>query len=361
MNEQAGHGDETVALLAWYDENARDLPWRIRGAAQPDPYKVWLSEIMLQQTTVAAVRERFAAFVRRWPTVVALAGASLDDVLHEWQGLGYYARARNLHSCARQIVRQPGGARFPETEEALRCLPGIGDYTAAAIAAIAFGKATAPVDGNIVRVITRRHSLSAEMPRNRHLVVEALRPMVPADRPGDFAQALMDLGATVCKPRNPACIACPWRLACSAQRAGTQDSFPRKAERKVRPTRHGVVFWIEDDAGRVVMRRRPDRGGLLGGMMEFPSSAWRETPWNDAEALAVAGGGPGADWTPVAGTVSHTFTHFHLVLGVVRTCDIPADHLPEGARFVAPKDFRNEALPTVMRKIVRLMGFYQPS
>ncbi|MBT4888428.1 MAG: A/G-specific adenine glycosylase [Rhodospirillales bacterium] len=260
-----------ITLLDWYDLNRRELPWR---HAQPDPYHVWLSEVMLQQTTVVAVTPRYARFLERWPDIQALAEASLDDVLHEWQGLGYYARARNLHCCAQHIVAQDEG-RFPDTEKALHDLPGVGDYTAAAIAAIAFGEPVAPVDGNVIRVISRLDALEQIMPTGKQVVQKRVTRLVPEDRPGDFAQAMMDLGAIVCTPRNPKCEICPWEEACKARAGGDAQSYPRKAPKKHKPTRYGVVFWLTDRSGRVMLRRREEKG-LLGGMMEFPSTEWLE-------------------------------------------------------------------------------------
>ncbi len=340
-------GSATARLLAWYDHERRDLPWR---SDNPEPYTVWLSEIMLQQTTVATVTPRFQAFLKRWPTIWTLSEASLDDVLHEWQGLGYYARARNLHRCAKVVVHEFGGT-FPETEAGLRALPGIGDYTAAAIAAIAFGLPTVPVDGNIIRVISRFEMLDAPMPAGKKQIVLMVAGMVPADRPGDFAQAMMDLGATVCTPRSPKCGPCPWTKDCRAHGRGKEDHYPVKKVRPEKPTRHGVIFWLVDAKGRVLLRRRPEKG-LLGGMMEFPSTDWRDTPWAIVEAIRefpAISPGQALHWQDTEGAVRHTFTHFHLVLDVVRaTGEAPSSN----GVWCAPDRLDEYALPTVMKKVV---------
>jgi len=352
MKRQASSPEETSALLGWYDRHRRDLPWRAKPGETPDPYRVWLSEVMLQQTTVATVKNRYAAFLERWPTVAALAEASLDDVLHEWQGLGYYARARNLHRCAQAVAALPD-ARFPATEAGLRDLPGIGDYTAAAIAAIAFNQPTAAVDGNVIRVITRLRGIADVMPAGKAAVARAVEPLVPDDRPGDFAQAMMDLGATVCSPRNPRCELCPWQGMCVAARSRNPERFPAKPAKKQRPTRYGTVFWITDREGRVALRTRAEKG-LLGGMAEFPSTDWRDVPWSSDEAIAEA---PLVQsWTPLDGEVEHTFTHFHLKLAVLTGGPVSPNAIPEGYRLISPKAFSGEALPTVMKKVAALVA-----
>lgn len=336
------------ALLRWYDAHRRALPWRAPPGVTPDPYRVWLSEIMLQQTTVATVAPRYARFLARWPSVAALASASLDDVLHEWQGLGYYARARNLHACAQAVVDKYGG-RFPDDEEALRALPGIGAYTAAAIAAIAFDRRATAVDGNVERVMARLHGIETPLPAAKAELAAAARALTPAERCGDFAQALMDLGATVCTPRRPRCPACPWREGCTAFASGDADSLPRRAPKAPRPTRHGVVFWLEDAAGRVLLRKRPPKG-LLAGLYEFPSTPWREKPWGEAEAFAHAPA-DGQRWDIVGGEVVHVFTHFRLVLRVARRRLAPTTR-PTGV-WAAPDAFGDYALPSVMKKVAR--------
>ena len=302
---------------------------------------------MLQQTTVATVKSYFARFLERWPTIEQLAEAGLDDVLHAWQGLGYYARARNLHRCARAIVDHHGG-EFPDTEHELLALPGIGDYTAAAVAAIAFGRKTTPVDGNIIRVIARLFAVSDPIPGSKSVIKELTSPLVPAKRAGDFAQALMDLGATVCTPRNPTCVLCPWMRDCRSFAEGAPERYPVKLKKKARPTRHGVAYWITRDDGAVFLRRREEKG-LLGGMMEVPSSDWREAVWPRMEAQSHA---PfKSEWTLKPGVIEHTFTHFHLVLTVMTT-HIKKDHGLNGT-WCHPDHFGEFALPTVMKKIVR--------
>jgi A/G-specific adenine glycosylase len=345
MAEQGLHVNLAGRLLAWYARHRRDLPWR--GTA--DPYRVWLSEIMLQQTTVAAVAGYYDAFLRRWPTVDALAAASLDDVLRAWAGLGYYARARNLHACARIVAGEMGG-RFPDSEIGLRGLPGIGAYTAAAIAAIAFSRPHAAVDGNVERVIARLHAIEEPLPDAKPKVRALTQALVPGDRPGDFAQALMDLGATICTPRSPDCLICPWTDLCAARRLGIAETLPRKKRKSRIPTRYGTAFWIERD-GAVLLRRRPEKG-LLGGMMEVPS-----TPWNGSIPKRAQSHAPvHAKWRKLAGTVEHTFTHFHLELSVLAAEDI-RDATPRDDgdyRWVSHEKLGGEALPTVMRKVVAL-------
>ncbi|HEC14542.1 MAG TPA: A/G-specific adenine glycosylase, partial [Rhodospirillales bacterium] len=251
----------TALLLAWYDANRRDLPWRTGRGGRPDPYRVWLSEIMLQQTTVTTVVSYFRDFLARWPCLEDLAVAELDDVLHVWQGLGYYARARNLAACSRVLVDNHGG-RFPDTKAGLLALPGIGDYTASAIAAIAFGRREAAVDGNVVRVLSRFYALAEPMPGLRKEIVRRAEPLVPSTRPGDFAEALMDLGATVCVPRAPRCGVCPWREKCTAFGLGNPEAYPVKVKKPEKPTRYGVAFWATDDDGSVLIRKRPEKGLL---------------------------------------------------------------------------------------------------
>jgi len=334
-------------LLHWYDRNRRDLPWRAPPGQTADPYGVWLSEIMLQQTTVATVGPYFRAFLDRWPGVEELAAADLDQVLHAWQGLGYYARARNLHKCAQEVAGRLGG-RFPETETGLIRLPGIGAYTAAAVAAIAFQQPATPVDGNVVRVLARLHGVTDPLPGARKRLDALASEMASVLRPGDFAQALMDLGATVCTPRRPACDRCPWMKACAAHGRGNPESYPVKGPKKAKPTRRGVAFWTARRDGAVLLRRRPEKG-LLGGMMEVPSTEWREAAWSldEASVLAPADG----PWRPLPGVVRHTFTHFHLELMV-----LAADTDGEGVDGVwSPVDgLSNHALPTVMKKVAQL-------
>ncbi|WP_181706074.1 A/G-specific adenine glycosylase [Chthonobacter rhizosphaerae] len=340
---------DSAALLAWYDRHARRLPWRVPPEDRavgvlPDPYRIWLSEVMLQQTTVAAVKSYFEAFTARWPRLEDLAAASRDDVMKAWAGLGYYSRARNLKACAEAVAALPGG-RFPDTEEGLRALPGIGAYTAAAVAAIAFDRRAVVVDGNVERVISRLHAVETPLPAAKPEIRALADALTPDERPGDFAQAVMDLGATICTPKRPACGLCPVQASCAARAMGLQETFPRKAPKKDRPTRFGTVFAAVRPDGALLLRRRGDKG-LLGGMTELPGTDWTEAPAADPLAAAPLA----AAWTPVSGLVEHTFTHFHLKLSVVRaTSDAPA---PDGCWWSAPGDIAGEALPTVMKKAV---------
>ncbi|MGE0258700.1 MAG: A/G-specific adenine glycosylase [Alphaproteobacteria bacterium] len=339
------HRPDPAALLAWYDRHRRDLPWRAAPGRLADPYHVWLSEIMLQQTTVATVGPYFDRFVARFPDIGALAAAPLDAVLHAWQGLGYYARARNLHACAREVVGAHAGS-FPDDPARLRALPGIGDYTAAAIAAIAFGRPVAAVDGNVERVVARLFAERAPLPLAKKRLRGLAASLVPEKRAGDFAQAMMDLGATICAPRRPRCVLCPWRADCAAARLGITEDLPAQQEKPERPTRYGIAFWLTRPDGAVLLRRRPERG-LLGGMIELPSTVWRETPWDEAEAIAAAPANAG--WRALPGTVRHGFTHFRLDLAMVAatTADPPA------GIWARPSEFRDHAFPTLTRKLVR--------
>ena len=335
---------DPAALLRWYDRHRRDLPWRAPAGVPSDPYRVWLSEIMLQQTTVATVGPYFDRFVARFPDVVALAVASLDEVLQLWQGLGYYARARNLHACARAVVERHGGA-FPEDPGLLRSLPGIGSYSAAAIAAIAFDQPVAAIDGNVERVLVRLYAVPEPFPAVKAHLRSLADQLVPRQRAGDFAQALMDLGATICTPRRPRCVICPWRTCCAAAAAGLTDALPARAEKPERPLRYGVAFWLTRGDGAVLLRRRPEEG-LLGGMIEIPSTPWRGEPWGFDEAVRFA---PVAatNWTPLPGTVRHGFTHFRLELAIAS-----ATGEAEGLWSRVDR-FGEHALPTLMKKVAR--------
>ena len=310
---------------------------------RPDPYRVWLSEIMLQQTTVATVGPYFDRFMARWPNISALAAASLDEVLQLWQGLGYYARARNLHACARAVIDRHGGV-FPEEIETLRALPGIGDYTAAAIAAIAFDRREAAIDGNVERVIARLFAVREPLPAAKPRLAALAAALVPEQRAGDFAQAQMDLGATICTPRRPRCVLCPWRACCAAAASGMAEVLPARAEKPERPLRHGVAFWLTRADGAVLLRRRPERG-LLGGMIEIPSTPWRTVPWTFAEAVQIAP--VTAAWLPLPGTVRHGFTHFQLELAVVSGVGTT-----EGL-WSRVERLGDHALPTLMKKVAR--------
>jgi A/G-specific adenine glycosylase len=337
------------ALLAWYDRHRRAMPWRALPGATADPYRVWLSEIMLQQTTVAAVRAYFERFTARWPTVHDLAAAPLDDVLAAWAGLGYYARARNLKRCAEVVAKDHGG-RFPSREEHLLELPGIGAYTAAAIAAIAFDRPANVVDGNVERVMARLHAVETPLPAAKTRLRELAARLVPQSRPGDHAQALMDLGATVCTPRSPDCLLCPLQSFCEGFRLGVAADLPRRAPKGERPVRHGIAFWLERADGAVLLRRRPEKG-LLGGMIEVPSTPWRERPWTLQEAAPEAPARLG--WRELPEAVEHTFTHFHLILRLARA-RLPSSHQnpPEGL-WHPPAAFGTLALPSVMQKVVK--------
>ncbi|OWU86041.1 adenine glycosylase [Oceanicola sp. 22II-s10i] len=348
----------SAALMDWYDVHARDLPWRVGPADReagvvPDPYRVWLSEIMLQQTTVAAVKEYFARFTTLWPDVGALAGAEDGAVMGEWAGLGYYARARNLLKCARAVVAEHGG-RFPDTREGLMSLPGIGPYTASAISAIAFDRPETVVDGNVERVMARLFDIHAPLPGSKKELTALAARLTPEARPGDHAQAVMDLGATICTPRSPACGICPLREPCLARRAGTAAELPKKTPKKAKPVRHGIVFVARGAGGAVLLERRVE-SGLLGGTLSWPGTAWVDVsePLPDSEPPV-----PG-DWRLLEAEALHTFTHFHLKLTVavsgngaiagletLRAAEIP----PGGRAFVAPASFRPSDLPTVMRK-----------
>src|SRR5690349_6052110 len=341
---------EPSALLAWYNRHARALPWRARRSERTDPYRVWLSEIMLQQTTVRAVAPYFDRFIRRWPDVQALAAASLQDVLREWAGLGYYARARNLHACARAVAKACGGV-FPSGEDQLRELPGVGAYTAAAIAAIAFDAPALPIDGNIERVVSRLFALEEQLPAAKPQLRPLADSLKPTERFGDFAQALMDLGATICTPKNPACALCPWNDSCRAFQRGDPESFPRKAPKREGTLRKGAAFVVLRADGRVLLQRRP-KTGLLGGMSEVPGSQWR-ADFNPAKARAAAPQlGAATRWRRRAGVVNHVFTHFPLQLTVF-IAEAPREtKAPKGGRWVAVNQLKREALPNLMRKVI---------
>lgn len=338
---------KSASVLRWYDRCARQLPWRVGPAARkqgvcPDPYAVWLSEIMLQQTTVATVTPRYLEFLEKWPTVSHMAAASLDDVLGQWAGLGYYARARNLHKCACVVVEQYQG-KFPQTEQELLTLPGIGPYSAAAIAAIAFDKRAIVVDGNIERVVSRLFAIEDPLPKSKPIIKEIATEFWPKNRSGDFAQALMDLGAGVCKPRNPDCKNCPLAKSCSAYDRGDPETFPRKARKKAKPTRFGHAYILVNADGDILFERRPEKG-LLGGMIGLPGTDWTET--KTKKKLASAPGT--AAWTRL-GQARHTFTHFNLMLDVHqgKTKREPKPH----EIWKKPHEVR---LPTAMQKALDL-------
>lgn len=339
------------ALLAWYDRHRRRLPWRAEPGERADPYRVWLSEIMLQQTTVKAAGPYFLRFLARFPDVKRLAAAPLDDVLKLWAGLGYYSRARNLHACARVVAERLGG-RFPSEEAALLALPGVGAYTAAAIAAIAFDRPATVVDGNVERVVARLFAVAAPLPGAKPELKRLAATLAPASRHGDFAQAMMDLGATICTPRRPACALCPWDAACAARAAGAPETYPRKSPKAARPTRYGVAYLAVRADGAVLVRERPAKG-LLGGMTEIPTTGWREDFDIDAPASALAAGAPlAAEWRRAPGAASHVFTHFALELAVLRAEFPVSTAAPKDARWTPGAALEGEAIPTVFRKAI---------
>lgn len=337
--------DVAAELLAWYDAHAREMPWRIgpsdRAAGiKPDPYRVWLSEIMLQQTTVAAVEGYFLAFTKRWPTVEDLANAEDSDVMAAWAGLGYYARARNLLKCARK-VRDDFGGLFPKERETLLSLPGIGPYTASAIGAIAFDQPQTVVDGNVERVMARLFAIHTPLPTAKAELTVRATELTPTERPGDYAQAVMDLGATICTPRNPACGICPLREPCLARVQGTAADLPAKLPKKAKPVRFGIVYVARREDGAWLLERRPDKG-LLGGMLGWPTTEWRE------DGHVVDNPPFAAEWEETGAEVRHTFTHFHLRLAVQKV--VVGDVQPKRGVFLTQEEFGPSDLPTLMRK-----------
>jgi len=345
----------SATLLAWYDRHRRKLPWRAAPGEAADPYRVWLSEIMLQQTTVKTVAPYFSKFLARWKDVHGLAAAPLSEVLSAWAGLGYYARAHNLHACARMVVERHKG-KFPESEEALRELPGVGPYTAAAIAAIAYGASATPVDGNIERVVARLFAVSVPLPQAKPELQQLARGLTPRRRTGDFAQAMMDLGATICTPKRPACALCPWIESCAGYRTSNPTLFPQRARKREGLLRRGAAFVALRDDGFVLVRTRPAKG-LLGGMTEVPTSDWSadfdEARASDGAPRFYPPSRPGpCKWRRIATPVRHVFTHFPLELFVYWgkvPARVPA---PGGARWVDCSKIAEEALPSVMRKVV---------
>ncbi|SNR32760.1 A/G-specific adenine glycosylase [Puniceibacterium sediminis] len=332
------------ALLEWYDRHARAMPWRVGPSARaqgqrPDPYRIWLSEIMLQQTTVAAVKSYFEAFTARWPRVTDLAAAEDGDVMAAWAGLGYYARARNLLKCARVITSEHNGI-FPDDPAVLLTLPGVGPYTAAAISAIAHDLPETVVDGNVERVMSRLYDEHTPLPAAKPILTEYARALTPQQRPGDYAQAVMDLGATICTPRNPACGLCPWRQSCTAWAMGTQAELPKKSPKARKPTRLGYAYLVRRVDGAWLLERRPDKG-LLGGMLGWPGSDWNDAP---EEAPPIR-----AEWKTIEAEARHTFTHFHLRL-TVKTALVPMERQPSRGEFIELEAFDPTDLPTVMRK-----------
>jgi A/G-specific adenine glycosylase len=339
--------DLAASLLGWYDRHRRKMPWRALPGEKSVPYLVWLSEVMLQQTTVVAVKPYFEAFLTYFPDVATLAAAPVEAVMQQWAGLGYYSRARNLHACAKAIVADHAG-RFPRTEAALRLLPGIGPYTAAAIAAIAFGEQVAVIDGNVERVVTRLYAIETQSPAAKAEIKERTALLVPAERPGDFAQAMMDLGATICTPRRPVCSLCPLQPCCRAAALGRPEDFPRKAPKPERPQRRGAVFILRRSDGALLVRTRPPRG-LLGGMTEFPGTDWTED-FDPAGALRAAP--MAADYRRLTAQVKHVFTHFALSLEIFVAevaLEMPP---PPPCRFVAGAELAAQAFPSLMLKVL---------
>ncbi|MBI5120804.1 MAG: A/G-specific adenine glycosylase [Rhodospirillales bacterium] len=338
------HRPDMRPLLAWYGAHQRDLPWRKNA----DPYRVWLSEVMLQQTTVPTVLGYFERFLARWPTIEGLARASQDEVLAQWAGLGYYARARKLHECAKLIADECNG-RFPNTIEALEELPGIGPYTARAVAAIAFNVDAVPLDGNIERVTARLFAVTDPLPQAKPRLAALAQSLAAPGQCGDLAQALMDLGATICTPTKPDCPQCPIRQDCRAQAQGLAETLPAREKRAAKPQRFGVAFFAERKSdGAFLVRKRPEKG-LLGGMLELPGTDWRAEPWTDKEAMAHAPSGNG--WRK-AGRAKHVFTHFALDLVVMSGY---ATRLSQGCFWAKPDQLADLALPTLMKKALRIV------
>jgi A/G-specific adenine glycosylase len=349
-------GPAAVDLLRWYDRHRRDMPWRAKPGEAADPYRVWLSEIMLQQTTVTAVKPYFLAFLARFPTVEALAAAPSEQVMNAWAGLGYYSRARNLHACAQKVAA--GGGLFPDTEDGLRALPGIGAYTAGAVAAIAFNPVAAAVDGNVERVTTRLFQIEEPMPGAKALVREKVLALVPADRPGDFAQAMMELGATICTPRRPACALCPWMTPCRARAAGLQESYPKKTPKREGVLRRGAAFVVLRTDDAVLLRTREPKG-LLGGMAETPTNDWAA---GFDPAHAVLDAPIEARWTRLPGHVRHVFTHFPLELTVLFARVGAGTPPPDGMRWTKRADLGHEPLPNLFKKVLdHALGAAKPA
>ncbi len=345
-----GDVTKSAILLDWYDRNARPMPWRVSpqarlGGAVPDPYHVWMSEIMLQQTTVAAVRDYFVKFMDKWPTVFDLARAKDDEVMAAWAGLGYYARARNLLKCARVVANDLGGV-FPGDEPALQKLPGIGPYTSAAIVSIAFNRPATVLDGNVERVMARFHLIKQPLPASKETLRDLARDMLPQKRFGDYSQAVMDLGATICTPRNPVCDLCPWAKGCKARALGVAKDLPNKLAKAKIPTRYGTCFVVMHKDGAVLLERRPEKG-LLGGMLGWPGDAWSTDKADAVPPFA-------ANWCIAPEEARHTFTHFHLKLRVQYVVVLNDFDCTFG-HFKAADAFDPDELPTVMRKVWRLV------
>ena len=356
MVENAQHAKK---LLAWYDQHARVLPWRVapnlRGSKQPDPYHIWLSEIMLQQTVVKAVIPYFETFLDQWPSVFDMAACDQEEILKRWAGLGYYARARNLHACAISVAKDHEG-RFPYDEKSLLALPGIGPYTASAIRAIAFDQPATVVDGNVERVVTRLYALKKPMREIKNLLKQKAGELTPSKRPGDYAQAMMDLGATICTPTSPKCGSCPVSGHCVAHKSDCAASLPVRAPKKPKPVRYGTAYLVLREDGALLLRQRPDKG-LLAKMLEVPATNWCVKPATGSDGSLEDATPIEAEWKSIPGMVTHTFTHFHLQLEVkiARVDDecllLPRAHI-DRCRWVPHTDLAEQALPGVMRKII---------
>lgn len=333
-------------LLEWYCQYQRHLPWRSKKGQTPNPYYVWLSEIMLQQTTVPTVIPYFEKFIERWPHLKDLAEAPLDEILVQWQGLGYYARARNLYRAAQTVMAQYQGV-FPKDPQLLETLPGIGSYTAGAIASIAFGYPIVPIDGNIIRVFSRLKAIEEPLPKSISKIKEVSQEFASEEHPGDFAQALMDLGSAICTPKNPQCAICPWNRTCEALRLNRVEDFPHKADKIIKSKRFAVAFFLLSDCGSVYLQKRPEKG-LLGGMMEVPTTTWRsDEPWDWLTASAWAP--VDASWKMLEKPVRHVFTHFNFEVQVT----VAQIQQKEGSGIWAPlHNLGAYALPTVMKKII---------
>ena len=346
--------ERSANLLDWYDANAREMPWRVSpsdraAGVMPNPYYIWMSEVMLQQTTVAAVKKYFIKFTTLWPTVLDLAQAEDADVMAAWAGLGYYARARNLLKCARVITNELGGV-FPNYEQGLLKLPGIGPYTAAAITSIAFDLKATVLDGNVERVMSRIYAVLEPLPKSKEYLRSLAAGLTPAVRPGDYAQAVMDLGATICTPRSPNCGGCPWSINCLARLKGIAAELPKKTPKIKKPTRVGIIYLAINSSGAVLLERRPDKG-LLGGMLGWPGSDWAVEQVEHTPPFNT-------HWTTLNETVRHTFTHFHLELTVKTAFDIKS--IPQFGEFIKRQNFKSTDLPTVMRKVWDLAASLEP-
>ncbi|MEE2694368.1 MAG: A/G-specific adenine glycosylase [Pseudomonadota bacterium] len=341
--------DNSQQILEWYDVNRREFPWRARPGAHPNIYHVWLSEIMLQQTRAAAVVPYFTRFIDQWPTLGALARAPREKILHAWAGLGYYARARNLHASAQILMEQHNG-KFPCSIRELKSLPGVGPYTASAISAIGFNMPTTVIDANVERILARLFTIDGRLPQARKLITQMALTIFPKERPGDFAQAMMDLGAQICTPKRPDCAQCPWSFDCKAYASGTPDRWPIKKPTLAKGNRFGIVFLVRHPNGAILLQKRPDHG-LLGGMTEIISSKWLEQPISPHEIPSHA---PisNAKWSPLKAKIQHTFSHFNLELEIYTT---KSTDQPTGTFWCALEDLNSQPFPSLMRKVISLV------